>query len=348
MNRRKLELSDKIRQFLIEKNKKMLFSELSFDYLKEAHLEDVLTGVPVPITPDAMSNLSNHTIAMGMARVIGADPEFRYADAYRECLDRMFGNDGDKKLIREGAGAGEGGNFEIACTYFRAALQLNPDSRDALYLYGRACNDAYEQEGMDENYVGSFKAQAIDIFEELTIQYPDYDMGYYFLGYHYANLGLYTKAHLSWEKFMELSREYHADEGENLSPIPDDEMQEMREEIGDRLESLEEAVHIESAVNRIMAGDFQTGIEVLSQYESGPYSEWWPLWYYLGYAYAGMGQGEESAAAYRRALQLSPSNTQVMTELVEVYQSLGEYANAEKYINKIRVIQEGLETETQR
>ncbi len=347
MNRRKLELSDKIRQFLIDKNQKMLFTELSSDYLEEANLADILTGVSVPIMPEALSELSNLVIAMGMARVIGADEDFRYADAYRACLVRLYGRNADKVMIDEGSKAGETENYEIACMYFRTALQLNPNSRDALYLYGRSCNSAYEQEGKDENYVGCFKAQAIDIFEELTIQYPDFDMGYYFLGYHYANLGLYTKAQLSWEKFMELSREYHADEGQYMNPIPDDEMQEMREEIGNRLESLEEAVNIENAVNRIMSGDFQTGIDVLTSYESGPYSEWWPLWYYLGYAYAGMGNGEEAVDAYRHALRLSPSNTQVMGELVEVYQSLGEYANAEKYINKIHVIQQSLETETQ-
>lgn len=352
MMEQKLELSDKISQFLIEKNKRMLFDELTPDYLHAANLYDILRGVPVPITGDATANLNNLTIAMGMARVIGAEENFRYADAYRACLQRLYGDNCEKVLLSEGAKAGESDSFEIACMYFRTALQLNPLNRDALYLYGRSCLDAYGQEGKDENYVGCFKAQAIDIFEELTILHPDFDMGYYYLGYNYANLGLYTKAQITWQKFMELSRERGSNtekEGEvsGMNPIPEEELQEMREEIGNRLESLEGAVDIENAINRILVGDFQTGIDELASQENGPYSQWWPLWYYLGVAYAGMEHGEESVKAYRQALSLSPSNIQVMTELVEVYQSLGDYANAEKYINKIRLVEKRMEEESQ-
>ena len=35
--------------------------------------------------------------------------------------------------------------------------------------------------------------------------HPDFAMGYYFLGYGYANMGLYTKASLTWESFIELT-----------------------------------------------------------------------------------------------------------------------------------------------
>lgn len=347
MTNHKLELSDKISQFLIEKNQQMLFTKLSADYLKASNLKDILMGVDVPISVDAMDHLTNLTIAMSMARIIGADENFRYADAYRAALLRLYGDNCTKVLISEGTKAGDSGSFEIACMYFRAALQLQPMNRDALYLYGRACQDAYEQEGKDENYVGCFKAQSIDIFEELTILHPDFDLGYYYLGYSYTNLGLYTKAQITWQRFMELSRERTMDGSSDMNPIPDDELQEMREEIGNRLESLEGAVDIESAINRILTGDFQTGIDELSPYEDGPYSQWWPLWYYLGVAYAGMEQGTESVEAYKRALSLSPSNIQVMTELIEVYQSLGDYENAEKYINKIRVVEKNMEEETQ-
>ena len=157
-------------------------------------------------------------------------------------------------------------------------------------------------------------------------------------------MGQYTKAQITWQEFMELSRDRKDDGDSSMDPIPADEMQEMREEIGNRLESMEQAVEIEHAVNRILSGDFQHGIDVLTLYEE-KYSEWWPLWYYLGVAYAGMEQGEQSVEAYKHALRLSPSNIQVMTELVEVFQSLGDWKNAEKYIEKIRVVQKGMEEE---
>ena len=89
-------------------------------------------------------------------------------------------------------------------------------------------------------------------------------MGYYFLGYSYANMGQYTKAQITWQEFMELSRDRKEDGDSSMDPIPADEMQEMREEIGNRLESMEQAVEIEHAVNRILSGDFKHGIDVLT------------------------------------------------------------------------------------
>ena len=98
MHNMELDLSDKIRSFLIEKNKDLLFDELSERFLESGNLKDILTGIPVPITGDATDNFTNLTIAMGMARVIGADPDFRYAEAYRACLCRMYGENAEKVL----------------------------------------------------------------------------------------------------------------------------------------------------------------------------------------------------------------------------------------------------------
>ena len=341
------DLSDKIKEYLIPLNQSMLFDELSPSYQQRAGVADILRGVPVPIAADAAEQLTTLSIAMGMARVIGADPEFRYAPAYIDYLRHMFGDGAAKVLVSEGAKNGGLGHFELACVYFRAALQLNPGSRDALYLYGRACKDAYEQEDKDEKYVGCFKAQSIEVFEVLTIEHPKYAMGFYFLGYSYANMGLYTKAQLTWEEFMNLTRSDSEDEEESdMEKIPDDEMQELREEIGGRLEAMETPVQIEKACNRIMSGDYQGGRDMLSEFTEGPYSKWWPLWYYLGIADSGLGNAEEAIEDYREALRYSPSNTQVMTELIDVYQAVGDWENAEKYIHKIQVIQQGLEEET--
>ena len=50
MHNMELDLSDKIRSFLIEKNKDLLFDELSERFLESGNLKDILTGIPVPIT----------------------------------------------------------------------------------------------------------------------------------------------------------------------------------------------------------------------------------------------------------------------------------------------------------
>ena len=177
--------------------------------------------------------------------------------------------------------------------------------------------------------------------------HPDYYMGYYFLGYAYLNLGLYTKAKLTWEDFMDLSDdESLADlDAEDQTNDQKEERLELRKEIQERLYQLDEPVVIEKGVNQILSGDFQGGTETLSRYTEGRYKNWWPMWYYLGIAAASMGQAEEAAAHYKKALVLSPSNVDVMKELVQLYEATGDEVNADKYRKKIQIVGMNIEAE---
>ena len=328
---------DRIEKYLQKKNAGILFDELADPYLKNAGIFDILHQVPVPIVAGVGGDeLTTLTIALGMARVLGADTNFRYREQYLAYMKRLFGDKMIKVIISEGAKAGGEGNFELACMFFRAALLLDPKSRDALYLYGRACKDVYETEGQEEEYVGNFKAESLEIFELLTMIHPDFAMGYYFLGYGYANLGLYLKAQLTWETFQNLT-----------AASGDEEIEELRDEIAQRLKSLEEPVRIEEGINHILSGDFQGGIEKLSTYTEGAYAKWWPLWYYLAVAEASLGNAENAIKDYRQALVYSPSNTDVMEELIVVYEAVGDYENARKYRNKIEIIKQNIKMEKQ-
>ena len=58
----------------------------------------------------------------------------------------------------------------------------------------------------NEEYVGRFKAEALDYFELTTETHPRFAQGYYYLGYAYLNMGLYVKADLTWSEFLRFSR----------------------------------------------------------------------------------------------------------------------------------------------
>ena len=331
-----MEFQDRISKYLKKFNQNMLFDNLSDEYLNKSGLYDILHNIPVPISIEGENGLTTYTIAVAMARVIGADTEFKYRNSYIKYLYRIFGENAEKAVISEGAKAGREGDYELACVFFRAALLINEKSRDALYLYGRACKDAYEIEGADENYVGSFKAESLEVFELLTMIHPDFDMGFYFLGYGYANLGLYMKAKLTWEEFMKIA-----------GATDDPEKAELEDEIRMRLSSLEDPVIIESGVNNVLSGDFSSGEETLEKYKDGKYGNWWPLWYYLGVCKTSLGKPEEAISSYRKALTLSPSNTDIMQSLVEIYMALGDTVNAEKYRKKIDIVKENISRESE-
>ena len=320
--------SDRISKYLTHLLDDMIFDELAKDYLKRTGTSDFMLGVPIPVGNSNVSEVDTLKIAHNMAKVIGCDPHFPYQKEYIKFLNIIFDGNADKALISEGAKSGELANFELSCAYERAALLIEPKSRDALYLYARACLDAYQSGENTEEYTGLFKAESLEMFELLTMIHPDFELGFYYLGYSYANLGLYLKAKLTWEEFIDLT------EGSiNTDTI------KQREEINERLYHLKDPVLIEQAINEILRGNYSYGKNELAKYVNSSYAEWWPLWYYLGIAESALANYEPAIQYYKKALNFSPSNLDIMKELVEIYEAISDEDGAKKYRKKIEIIE---------
>lgn len=321
-------IPDRIGKYLIPHLREMIFDQLSDNYLKKAGLDDILSGVPVPVRVGEVSGLTTLKIGQNMAFVIGCDINFKHRESYIAYITRLFTKEFAKPLINEGVDGAAKKDFDYACIMFRAALLIDPENPDALYCYGRACRDAYER-GEDEDFVGRFKAEALEAFEKLTMTKPDFDMGFYFLGYAYLNMGLYIKAKLTWDDFMKLSSN-----------------DDMKKEIGEWQEKLREPVKIEEGYNMILSGRLREGIRILEGYREDPrFNNWWPLWYYLGLAYDELGDDEAAKECLLRVLPLSPSNTQVMEALASIYRAEGNTEMAEKYRRKVKIVNENREAE---
>ena len=332
---------DRISKYLSPRIQNMMFAELSPDYLSRTGALEILGGIPVPVGiegSDDRGATDLRNIVFNMARVIGGDPYFVYAQKYVDFIKHATGENAAPMLVSEGARIADSGDFEDSCMLLRGALRIEPQSKEGLYLYARVCKEIYEEEAKDgigdEEKTGMFKAESSETFELLTMIHPDFAMGYYFLGYAYLNMGLYLKARLTWQDFLK-----HSAGSEMETHEMDDQLlASLREEISERVEELEEPVEIELGCNKIMGGDFAGGRDTLARFKEGRYSEWWPLWYYLGIAEASLANPDEAKEAFKRVLQLSPSNTDAMEELVHIYEATGDAVNAEKYRKKIQIV----------
>lgn len=320
-----LQEKDRIGQYLVPHLSEMVFDQLSDGYLERAGIADIMTGVPVPIRKTELGSISTLAIARNMAFVIGCDPGFQYKENYIAYILRTFDKRFAEGLIADGVEGAAKKDFYYACIQFRAAMQIDPDNANAYYCYGRACKDAYEA-GEEEEYVGRFKAESLEAFEIATLKNPQLAEAFYFLGYGYLNLGLYIKAKLTWEEFMKLNSD-----------------EELKKEISERLSQLKEPVEIEKGYNMVLAGKYEEGIKVLSAYTEGQFADWWPLWYYLGAAYAGLGCDDEAIASFLQVLRFSPSNAETMEELVRLYEKLGDGEKAEKYRTKLEIVRKNTE-----
>lgn len=356
-----LEEKDRIGRYLVPHLDEIIFDELSDAYLAKAGIADILTDVPVPLRKNELGGISTLTIAKCMAFVIGCDPEFKYKENYVSYIVRTFGEKFADALVAEGVEAADAKNdYDYACIMFRAAMQINPENAGAYYCYGRACKDAYETAAADlgvsedaEEFVGRFKAEALEAFEVATLKDPTLAEAYYFLGYAYVNMGLYVKSKLTWEEYMKLTEEA-ASIDETDEKMQDEsfaerikELRQIRKEIAARLESLEKPVEIEKGYNLVISGRYEEGIAALSEYKESEFASWWPLWFYLGTAYAELGESEEAVSCFTEVLKYSPSHLETMEELVKLYEKLGDEEKAKKYADKAEIVKGNMEKDRQ-
>ncbi|MBR5739869.1 MAG: hypothetical protein IKX81_01105 [Firmicutes bacterium] len=373
-----LNRTDRIGELLTEHLKDFIFDELSGEYLRKAGVYDILKDVPVPIRRTEMTGITVLKIALNMAFVIGCDPGFKYRDNYVQYILKNFDKRFSDGLLAQGMDRAEKGDFEEAVIDFRAAILVDPNNAKAYYCYGRGLMDVYESmsqadetgdsgiydRATREEIIGRYKAESIGAFEVAVDKDPGLADGYYYLGYAYLNMGLYVKAKLVWEKYLELS---DTSEGSGDEAV-DKARKEARDDIRTRIAQLEEPIKIEEGYNMILSGKFEEGIKKLKPYTETGFGNWWPLWFYLGTAYKELGAAsrseyeasgagdascdevtraayEEACEMFTRVLRLDPSNRDAMSELVDIYVFLGNDDMASKYRKKIAIVDENAEAD---
>ncbi len=336
-----MKISNRLNIYFKGNLENFVFDEMSEAALIRMNVLDILKDIPVPLQEEDIRNIgsgegiTSARLAVNMAYIIGCDPQFKFAAQYLEFMDRLFRGEMYGGIIKAAEAEADTGQLESACVYFRAALVLKEDSLKAMYGYAMACRELYiaaskvgDESEKDDEYIGRFKAECIEILEIITMEYPDFAEPHYFLGYAYLNLGLYVKADLAFRDFLGVATDA-----------------EQKREVRERREQLEAPVKIEQGINHIVCGRFHEGAYMLEQYVGSEAADkWWPLYYYLGFAYLRIGMQEKGIESLKRSLKLNGSHIDSMEELLWAYEELGDSENVEKYSRKIELIK-GYEAE---
>ena len=321
---------DRIGRYLKKYLNRYVFLEFSDEFAKNSQTGQLLKGVSIPLKKDEVQSfaggegVSMLVIADNMANVMGCDPKFKFTENYVAILKTIFDDTLLDNLVKRGNECADDENLDDACIYFRAVLCMNSEHQDAMYSYARICRSMYEA-SENEEYVGRFKAESLEWFELLTEAHPQFGMGYYYLGYSYLNLGLYAKAKIAWEKFLEINR--RKPKGKEY------------EEITDRVKQMEDPVNIELGCMKISMGHYEEGLAILEPYADSEYKTWWPLYYYLGVGYVELKEFRKAELAFKRVLSLNGSHLDSMRELVEIYQYHGDWVNVKKFTEKIKMVE---------
>lgn len=322
---------DRIGRYFRKYLNKFVFVEFSKEFMDRNKAGELMRGVPVPLRKKEVKEFAGGNgidflvLAENMAWVMGCDPHFKYTESYCKILRKLYNYKLYEGMMKEGRDFAERGEMDNACIHFRAALCMKYDYMHAMYSYARACRVMYEN-SRNEEYIGRFKAEALDWFEILTETHPRFAMGYYYLGYSYLNMGLYGKAQLAWQSFLKFGRN-----GKD------------RREITKRLNQIAHPVAIEDGCLKIGAGRYEEGIEILEPYLKSQFNNWWPLHYYLGRGYVQADRIPEAVAEFKKVLMTNGSHIETMKELVSIYEMQDDRANVKKYTEKIKLIEDAQE-----
>lgn len=319
---------DRLAPYLDEAGKRFLFYEFSEDYLRNQKL-DYLIGVPLPLRQTDLTTFYGEgsipitQLADNIAVMSGINPRLSHVSAYIKYLATFF----NEKLIDVLTSSG-GRNlydeeYAEAIIYFRAALLLDPGDRKAIFGYACACREWYlslEGEGETEK-VRTLKDECMAYFEWAVELFPDFPASYYFLGYAYINLALYTKASFIWNRFLSLS-----------------DSEDEKKEIQERVDQLVEPVKIERGINQLTTGKIKEGLEILEPYTDSEYNNWWPLHYYLASAYEELGHIHEAIEGFLKVMELNSSHIESAQQLALLYGKSGDAEKSEKYRRKAEII----------
>ena len=251
------------------------------------------------------------SIASGAVYILGIDPEFKYKDQYVAFL-KAFHEKPLHYILGMGFTEIQNGNYLNGLICFRSALVLKPDSLDALYNMGRCCEDiADRNEG--KKLEQDFTVAAVEIFEKITELYPDSHLGFYHLGFHYANQKDYINAEQAWR----LARQTDIDENKEM-------------ELLEKIVELRDKVVYEEGYQLILNGRSQEGLEKLLSIEE-KYQDWWNLLFFIGLAYRNMEQYEEALHYYKKVPVHHPKHPETHNEIGLTYMMMGQISDAEEY-----------------
>lgn len=316
-------MEEAVARRLKERLEEIVFIELKKDIAIPGEKAVLRKNIPMPIPVKKLSdrvssgdyeNLSVKEMVEGMVVLVAADPAFEHNPYYTSLMKGMDENM-DRVITGSAIELAENNRLEDAFAFFETATVLNPSNLDAAYNKAKVC-EALSRETADRELAKAWEKEAFTLMEKLTVDFEDFSMPYYHLGFHYSNSGLYKKAQLSWEHFIENSD----DENKIM------EVQEMLIKISDR-------IIFDEGYNEVLSGAFETGLEkLLSIEEVNP--SWWNLLFFIALAYRNLGKMDQAVEYFEKVIRIKPDQAESLNELGLCHSALGNLSEAARYFKK--------------
>lgn len=309
-----------LQDYFLDKAENISFIEIKPDSM--VYIKDYKIGheVPLPLIVDELINeikkgtakdeVKVSSIINGMIYIIGADPEFKFTQQYKEILYH-YDEKIEEYILYMGLKKINENVFEDGIVWLRALYNINDKNLMGKYNYALALEEKSRRLFTIKNNMGSvFLNSSTNVFEEIINEDPSFDLAYYKLGYHYKNSQQYLKSSLMWEKYIQLGKDT-----------------EMLEEIRENLESMQDDIIYEEGYNLVLSGDPKAGLEKLLPLKE-KYVDWWNLFFMIGLGYRQLGMYHEAINEFETVLDFAPNQVDALNELGLCQAFLGNFNEA--------------------
>lgn len=215
----------------------------------------------------------------GMIWNLGIDPDFTYAEEYKDLLGRTV-KEADRFALQMGLEAEAKGKNVDALIAFRSASIINPENTSALIHLGDLL---WKIPSLSEEDREDMVHQASHILEKALDMDDRSPLANIALGQLNEGMGHYSKATAYYKRALEWAED-----------------PEMKDEVRLLMENIEPETEIESALYFMRRADYSRSVDILSKLAK--HSKRYDVYYYLGLCYQNLSAYDLAAFAFQEAL----------------------------------------------
>ncbi len=281
--------------------------------------------MPVELLPGQdgwdTQDLSWEMIIAAMLKILVYQPDHEHTNYYRNFIFAAKPSIVED-LSASGIVKAQSRDFEIAEEIFKALVSLNSEDLHSmlnLALVYEEHSGVYEQAKRSQ-YAEEYRELAFGVYRKALSTASDNEHVQFNAAHFFLKQRNFQKAREHFQMFLDLSGDKKKREAvaEILNEITDQ----------DKLDAL-----FNEAYDFIRLGNEKEGIEKISEFlEKKPGV--WNAWFLLGWAHRRLSEYSEGKAAFERALEIGPQQSDTLNELAICLLELEEYGNCRKILDK--------------
>lgn len=286
---------------------------------------DPTIRIPIDTRGDAetfdVTDLSWEQILAGMLKILAYEPSHKDADYYRDFT--LAVNPGIINELTETAIIkARNGDLDLAEEIFLALRGLQPDDlrpvMNLALLYEQRADSAKSLD--DEDAEQSYIDLTFELYGQILSKEDVYPEAHLNAGFFYVKQSAFDRALASLSHFVD-----HSDNEEQVA-----EAQTLIAEISSQ--NLVDTVFKE-AFDFIQMGREEEGIEKARQFLQA-HSDVWNGWFLLGWGLRRLERYQDARAAFEKALELGPRQTDTLNELAICHMESGDTVQAEALLKE--------------